>query len=397
MKRVCKLILTGLLLGLLALPAGAKTLPLKEGVVLGHESCLEDVSLLTEAKRHTEDEIRTTAKGLEFLKRHEGYRAKPYGDYSQTSIGYGTSTKLAAKYGFSTTFLSEEEAHALLVCVVWEFEQSLDRFLAEEDVVLTKHQYDSLVSFTYNLGTGWMRWIYRLPKQLLLETWEPNEFASAMGTWCHVNDTEILPGLVNRRIDEILLFLYGAYSLNETDKRFCTLIYESEGWVDNDIEFFLKGEPYGGFTAAKPPAEELTFDGWYTADGILIEADDIVEKSYVVTARWRGSYDYTVTALEAQDRSGNELDGIPDGGFYLSAEIYKSEGTGSSVLLLVTYTDRGQLLDTYFLKANVPAGTLYSLGVWVPNRDGRVGECRAFVLESLSSAVPLCRDAVLKK
>ena len=52
---------------------------------------------------------------------------------------------------------------------------------------------------------------------------------------------------------------------------------------------------------------------------------------------------------------------------------------------------------TYFLKANVPAGTLYSLGVWVPNRDGRVGECRAFVLESLSSAVPLCRDAVLKK
>ena len=129
----------------------------------------------------------------------------------------------------------------------------------------------------------------------------------------------------------------------------------------------------------------------------MIEADDIVEKSYVVTARWRGSYDYTVTALEAQDRGGNELDGIPDGGFYLSAEIYKSEGTGSSVLLLVTYTDRGQLLDTYFLKANVPAGTLYSLGIWVPNRDGRVGECRAFVLESLSSAVPLCRDAVLKK
>ena len=397
MKRFCKLILTGLLLGLLALPAGAKTLPLKEGIVLGHGACLEEVSLLEEAQRHTEKEIKTTGKGLEFLKRHEGYRAEPYGDYSQTSIGYGTSTTLAAKYGFSTTYLSEEDAHDLLVCVVWEFEQSLNEFLAEENVSLTSTQYDSLVSFTYNLGTGWMRWIYRLPKQLLLETWEPNEFASAMGTWCHVNDTEILPGLVNRRIDEILLFLYGAYSLNETDKRFCTLIYQGKGDIDNDIEFFLQGQPYGSFTDVKPLADGLAFDGWYTENGVRLEADDIVENSHVVTVRWREIYGYEVTALEAQDRSGNGLDGIPDGGFYLSADVYKSAGTGPSVLLLVTYTDRGQLLDTYFLKANVPAGTLYSLGVWVPNRDGRVGECRAFVLESLSSAVPLCRDAVLKK
>ena len=391
MKRFCNLILTGLLLCLLALPAGAKTLPLKEGVVLGHEACLEDVSLLTEAQRHTEDEIRTTAKGLEFLKRHEGYRAEPYGDYSQTSIGYGTSTRLAAKYGFSTTYLSEEDAHDLLVCVVWEFEQSLNDFLASNHVAVTTAQYDALVSFTYNLGTGWMSGC-RFSRALIHGGYTPNELASAMGIWCHAGN-EILDGLVNRRIDEITLFLYGLY---ETEAPlFCTLIYQGEGWIDNDIEFFLKGEPYGGFTDTAPPAEGYAFDGWYTGNGDRIEADDIVEQSHVVTVRWREIYGYEVTALEAQDRSGNGLDGIPDGGFYLSAEIYKSEGTGSSVLLLVTYTDRGQLLDTYFLQADVPEGTAYSLGVWVPNRDGRVGECQAFVLESLSSAVPLCKAAVL--
>ena len=396
MKEI-RYLIASLLLCFLVLPVRAETLPVKEGVVLGHGACLEDVQLLSEAQRHTEDEIRTTKDGLEFLKRHEGYSATPYGDYSQTSIGYGTSTTLAQKYGFSTTHLSEEDAHDLLVCVVWEFEQKLNAFLAEKNVSLTKNQYDSLLSFTYNNGTKWLSWEYRLPKQLLIEEPEPNAFASAMGIWCHVNDTEILPGLVNRRIDEILLFLYGAYSLDETDKRFCTLEYQGDGWIDNDIEFFLKGHPYGGFTDTEPPKEGYAFDGWYTEDGVLIDADTIVEESYVVTVHWRQIYGYEVLALEAQDSKGNALDGIPEGGFYLSTKVYKSEGTGSSVLFLVTYTDRGQMLDTYFLKANVPEGTTYSLGVWVDNDGGRVGECRAFVLESLSGAVPLCEAAVLEK
>ena len=391
MKQLLYSLLLGLLLCLLILPVGAAQ-PLIEGEVLGHEAWLNDAILMEEAVRHTEAEIRTTAAGLDFLKRHEGYRAEPYGDYSQTSIGYGTSTKLAATYGYSTTYLSKEDAHGLLVCVVWEFEQSLNSFLTANRVTVTNRQYDALVSFTYNLGTEWMSGC-RFSRALVSGSYTPNEFASAMGIWCHAGN-EILNGLVNRRIDEITLFLYGIYT--EDEPRFCTLIYEGEGWIDNDIEFFLKGQPYGGFTATEPPEEGLAFDGWYTKDGALIEADDIAQESHVVTVRWREIFGYEILSLEAQDARGNVLEGIPADGFYLSAELYKSAGTGSSVLFLVTYSDRGQMLDTYFLKAKLPDQTAYSLGVWIDNHDGRVGECRAFVLDSLTGVTPLCKSAVLQ-
>ncbi len=99
---------------------------------------------------------------------------------------------------------------------------------------------------------------------------------------------------------------------------------------------------------------------------------------------------YEILNLKLLDEADRELDAIPEGGFYVSAEIYKALDCGPSVVMMVTYTDQGRMLDTVFLKANVPGGTIYELGTWVDNALGRVGKVKAFVLSSLSDPAPLC-------
>ena len=370
--------------------ASAAEAPLKEGEVTGQ---IVDRQVLPMAEPHGEAELRTTAEGVDFIKAHEGYVSTPYDDYTQQTIGYGCNVTYAERYGFSPSYLTKSEAHDLLICVLWEFEQKLDSFLETYDIEVTDEQYDALISFTFN-SPSWLNPTYRVSRLLRSGVYTPNEFASAMGIWCHA-DGKILKGLVSRRMDEITLFLYGLY---ETDSPlFCTVEYRGEGEIDNDIEFLLKGEPYGSFSAVKPPEEGYAFDGWYTMDGTRLRETDLVKRNLVVYSGWREIHGYEILSLQAEDSKGNVLEGIPDKGFYLSAEIYKAQDGGKSVALLVTYSQRGQMLDTYFLRADVPQGTTYSLGVWIDNRDGQVYECRAFVLESLAGAVPLCEAAVLEK
>lgn len=370
----------------------SKAAPVKEGQVTGQGTPSPTIRPQT---LPTEEDLTTSAQGLDFIKAHEGYSATPYGDNTQTSIGYGCSTAFAKKYGFSTEYLTEEEAHELLVCVVAEFEVSLDRFLANNKLKLSQTQYDALISFTFNLGTGWLSGC-RLSRALVGENYTVNQFASAMGIWCHVGSS-IVEGLVNRRIDEITLFLYGAYSLSDTDKRFCTLIYDGSGTFDNDIDFYLAGEPYGSFSTVTPPSAGLYFAGWLTADGRLITEDTIVTESLTVFVRWSETQlpleGYEIRSLQLLTAGGAALTEIPDGGFYAEAEIVKGLLAEEAVVMIVSYTADGRMLDTHYLRADVPNGSVYSLGAWIANKDGSVGRVKAFVLSGLAEGIPLCEAA----
>jgi len=391
-SRLC--LLLAILVFLMQTPVTAEGVWI-EGEVTGQNGPKSWVTLM---ENPTQEDLRTSEAGLEFLKTHEGYAAEPYGDYSQTSIGYGCRTEYAEKYGFSTTYLSRRDAHDLLICVVTEFEAELDRFLLKNDIDVTQAQYDALLSFTFNLGTGWFINGCRLSRTLIRGTYTVNSFASDMGIWCHAGGA-IHNGLVNRRTDEIILFLDGAYDRADSDLEFCTLRYTGDGEPENDIDFFQKGQPYGSFSSITPPygTSKPYFLGWYTANGALLQEHTIVYEDLTVVARWSDSpppEGYEILELKVLDSEEQELDAIPDGGFWLSAEIYKALDCGPSVVMLVTYTDQGRMLDTVFLKTNVPGGTIYELGTWVDNALGRVGMVKAFVLSSLSDPTPLCDAAV---
>jgi len=243
-----------------------------------------------------EGSLSISDKGIEMIKAIEGCINKPMSDYSQYSIGYGCSTEFAERYGFSTTYLSEEEAHELLLFVLEEMETKLDTFLSKYNIRVNQHQYDALMSFTFNLGTNWMNNTTRLGEVLVNGNYTVNEFASAMGVYCHVTTSDgakVLDLLVDRRIREIKLFLYGAYALDDVDVKFCTLRFEAEeGSAATDIGFYQVGQPYQIlFEASADDDFEACFVGWYSENNNKITASTIAERSSIVYAGWDISED----------------------------------------------------------------------------------------------------------
>lgn len=152
----------------------------------------------------------TSQKMLDLLKVTEGYSQKAYSDNTQYSIGYGT------KANSSTEKLPDgqkgyEEAEKRLKADVAERERLLNNYFRNNlKLQPNQHQFDALVSFTYNNGSGWF-FGSRLADWLRNPTTEI-DFMNAFGQWSHVGTTPWY-GLTQRRIREALVFLRGEYYL----------------------------------------------------------------------------------------------------------------------------------------------------------------------------------------
>jgi GH24 family phage-related lysozyme (muramidase) len=80
-------------------------------------------------------------------------------------------------------------------------------FVSDLGLTLTQPQYDALVSFAYNVGTGALGSSTLLR---LLRAGDVQGAANQFDAWIHGNPGEILPGLVSRRAEEKALFLSNA-------------------------------------------------------------------------------------------------------------------------------------------------------------------------------------------
>lgn len=228
--------------------------------------------------------LRTTESGVAFIKAREGFRSTAFWDYSQYSIGYGSR----CEQNEYPNGITQEQADTLLREKLKEFEGKLDAFLENNGLTLTDTQYDALISLTYNIGATWMNGS-RLAQCLIARNDSHNEFASAMGIWCHVTqgrETVINEGLIARRILEIKLFLYGDYtgtaSANYSYVRFET----DRGTLDVDIAFYETGTAFSPYYTASCSGD--TFLGWYTADGAELWEGDVITGDMTVTAAWLG-------------------------------------------------------------------------------------------------------------
>ena len=250
--------------------------------------------------------LKTSAECIEMLKDMEGYLSKPAGDYAQYSIGYGCNIKYLKQHyesldisaedlqkvlssTESNYILKEDKAEALMMYVLVEVEEKVDAFLQKHNITLNQYQYDSLISFTYNLGYAWLKADSRLGEVLISGNYTVNELASAMGVYCHVtvnSEPKVLDLLVERRIREIKLFLFGAYDLDDVEHKFCTLRYDGgDGEAFTDIGFYMVGQPYQILFEAEPTEKTLPyFVGWFDENGQKITAGTIVEKSITVSA-----------------------------------------------------------------------------------------------------------------
>lgn len=126
-----------------------------------------------------------------FVKEFEGFNPKAYGDFKQTSIGYGTRARPGE------TMISKDEAERRLAS---ELDSSRRRVLQHAQKFgyqFTEKQLDALTSFDYNTG--------RLEQLTAKGTRTPEVIAKQMLQYNKAGG-KVLPGLVRRRKAESSLF-----------------------------------------------------------------------------------------------------------------------------------------------------------------------------------------------
>ena len=146
--------------------------------------------------------MKISEAGIELIKQFEGFSSKPYLDVALVpTIGYGTTHYEHRAVSMSDPSISKQTATYLLRTQVDEMYSKAVNHYAR--VPLTQNQFDALVSFTYNLGTGALR------SSTLLRDINHGKIKSAHNEfhkWTHANG-KVVGGLVARRQKEAELFL----------------------------------------------------------------------------------------------------------------------------------------------------------------------------------------------
>jgi lysozyme len=141
--------------------------------------------------------MRMSSAGLELLKKSEGFRDRVYADVAGfRTIGYGHRLNPAESYPNGITLA---EAESILTADIAIAEAAITRLVR---VPLNQGQFDALVDFTFNLGSG------RLASSTLLRYLNAGKYDDAawqLLAWDHAGSRE-LPALKLRRESEFRLW-----------------------------------------------------------------------------------------------------------------------------------------------------------------------------------------------
>lgn len=159
--------------------------------------------------------MKLNQKTIDQIKKSEGLRLEAYPDPGSkdgkpVTIGYGT-TRINGKPISLGTKITKAQAEAYLKA---DLEHFAKKVASGIKVKLNENQFGALVSFAYNVGLG----DPSNPKapvgfltSTLLKKLNAGDFASVpkeMRRW-NKNDGKVMQGLINRREDEIKLWLDG--------------------------------------------------------------------------------------------------------------------------------------------------------------------------------------------
>lgn len=146
--------------------------------------------------------MKTSKKGLDLIKKYEGFVSKPYlCPAGIPTIGYGaTHYGDGKKVTLKDPSIDEEHASCLLNNMIISYENSV-KLLVQKHI--NQNQFDALVSFTYNLGAA------NLSKSTLLKKINANPNDKSIKDeflkWNKAGGKE-LTGLTRRRNEEALLY-----------------------------------------------------------------------------------------------------------------------------------------------------------------------------------------------
>lgn len=140
--------------------------------------------------------LKTSEAGIKLIKNFEGCRLSAYQDsVGVWTIGYGHTKGVHPKQSISQT-----EADRLLKQDLAVFESGVNNLVKVE---LKQCQFDSLVSFSFNIGIG------AFSKSTLLKKLNQKDYKEAANQFLRWNKAggKVLAGLTRRREAEKSLFL----------------------------------------------------------------------------------------------------------------------------------------------------------------------------------------------
>ena len=218
---------------------------------------------------------------ISFIKDYEGFRSYVYWDGGNAYIGYGTLV-------YSKDYpngISREGADALMRQALAVKEAALNKAMDKYGFTMTQGQFDAMMSFTYNIGTGWMSTSNRIFRYLTegIQNYTDLEVVNAIGVWCHQGGV-IVNKLVERRLREAVMFLYGEYDGFGTHEYRYIEYDAGSGEVENSMIFYEYGKPYGPLQDAVRDGYTLT--GWVADTGAAINAYTVASDNITVSAVW---------------------------------------------------------------------------------------------------------------
>ncbi len=233
-----------------------------------------------------EADFRASAECIAVLKAEEGFSVKPYWDYSQYTVGYGSTCPPDMVDYYTANGITEAEAEVLLQNHLTAIERDINqRIIDKYQLSLNQNQFDALVLFSYNCGTGWTYESNGTFHTAIATGATGNDLVRAFALWCAAGN-EVKTFLLRRRLCEANMYLNGVYSTTPPDN-YCYVIYDANGGYSSP-----RSQGYDSDLTAVPfPVPTYvgyTFDGWYTEKngGTKVTVLDSSTKNMTLYAHW---------------------------------------------------------------------------------------------------------------
>ena len=349
---------------------------------------LGSVAILSPRSRAA-DNMTASPQLIEILKKIEGFAPRPYWDYSQWTVGYGTRAS-----GPDVTVTRSEAEKLLRKALTNTYEPVVNDFCKKNGKQPTQQQFDALLDLTYNAGGSWTTGS-SVPNVVLNET-TALDIVKGFGAWSR-SGGGVSYVHVNRRIREALIYLYGEYYLaygnqdcqtdldvvgNDDLPHFKAVIFKTNsGKLSNGktdyAAYYPVGEYYESFITATRSGYTLV--GWKitkrsndsVSGGERISAWDRVEENLELTAVWeKGTFtvapeeppvDYVEpTEPEMEELPEVEIDmdrlpfeDVPENAWFRDAVsyVYRNEfmnGTSSTTFDPAGSMTRGMLVTVLY-------------------------------------------------
>ena len=244
--------------------------------------------------------ILTSDDAIEILKLEEGFSTYPYWDYAQWTVGYGTRCPDDKLEEYRKNGIPQEEADILLREFVLKFEAEISKFMAKNNLQLEQNQFDALLLFSYNCGTGWAHDSGGGIYNAIAKGATGNELINAFARWCNAGG-EIKTFLLRRRLCEANMYLNGVYSQTPPSHYGYVLYDACGGTAKPNVQGYdanLTAEILS--TASRTGYKFL---GWYTAKtgGTKVERLDASTRNARLYARWEGQEETVPEEPETQN------------------------------------------------------------------------------------------------